>query len=134
MGASCSPCRGSRVAPSEQRVANDSLIKLHAFSTSYFEVVQENPWTKFLTSHQLEEINQAFSKFDKNGDGHIESRELVQVMKSMGVIVTHEHAQQLIREVDSSGNGKVHPLQPAYPSHRTLHADGSRWSWRSSSR
>jgi calmodulin len=54
-----------------------------------------------------EEIREAFKVFDKNGDGFIESSELRQVMQSLGEKLTEEEVEDMIREADADGDGRV---------------------------
>ena len=49
------------------------------------------------------EFKEAFSLFDKDGDGCITSRELGTVMRSLGQNPTEAELQDMINEVDSDG-------------------------------
>ncbi|XP_070537501.1 uncharacterized protein [Ptychodera flava] len=60
-----------------------------------------------LTSEQLAEFKEAFSMFDKNDDGRIESSELGIVMRSLGLNPSDAELQDMITEIDSDGNGTV---------------------------
>jgi len=79
--------------------------------TQYFPPIEhvsgDNPWLPLLTPHQLVEINSAFNKFDRDGDGHIEPKELVKVMRNVGVVMTDEAVKKLIAGVDSDDNGMI---------------------------
>ena len=59
------------------------------------------------TNRQLEEIKEAFSLFDKDGDGTITIDELATVMRSLGQNPTDEELQDMINEVDADGNGVI---------------------------
>jgi len=48
-------------------------------------------------------MREAFSLFDKDGDGCITSSELLTVMCSLGQPATDEEAKQMIRQVDTDG-------------------------------
>lgn len=75
----------------------------------------QNPWLPLLTPHQLVEINAAFKKFDRDGDGHIEPHEIKTVMANLGCPQTAEQVQKLIATVDTDGNGMVsHQHQQHY--------------------
>lgn len=52
----------------------------------------------------LTEIKQAFSLFDKNGDGKITTKELGTVMESLGENPTEAELKEMISEVDTDGN------------------------------
>ena len=49
------------------------------------------------------EFKEAFSLFDKDGDGTITSKELGTVMRSLGQNPTEAELQDMINEVDSDG-------------------------------
>ena len=52
----------------------------------------------------LAEFKEAFSLFDKNGDGNISSKELGIVMRSLGQNPTEADLQDMINEVDFDGD------------------------------
>ena len=52
------------------------------------------------------EFKEAFSLFDKDGDGTITTKELGTVMRSLGQNPTEMELQDMINEVDADG-GKV---------------------------
>ncbi|KXJ24804.1 Calmodulin [Exaiptasia diaphana] len=60
-----------------------------------------------LTEEQKNELQEAFSLFDKDGSGTISNEELEVVMKSLGQNPSEEELQKMIREVDADGNGEV---------------------------
>lgn len=62
---------------------------------------------KSLSDEQLEEFREAFSLFDKNGDGSISSKELGIVMRSLGQNPTEAELYDMINEVDFDGNGTI---------------------------
>ena len=60
-----------------------------------------------LTEEQIAEFKEAFSLFDKDGDGTITTKELDTVMRSLGQNPTEAELQEMINEVDANGNGTI---------------------------
>ena len=54
-----------------------------------------------------EEIAQSFLVFDEDGDGFISATELIDSMARLGEEITHEEANNMIREVDVNGDGQI---------------------------
>ncbi|PUZ62844.1 hypothetical protein GQ55_3G019400 [Panicum hallii var. hallii] len=60
-----------------------------------------------LSKQQIEEFREAFSLFDKDGDGTITTKELGTVMGSLGQSPTEEELQEMVKEVDADGSGAI---------------------------
>ncbi len=60
-----------------------------------------------LSEEQIAEFKEAFSLFDKDGDGKITSKELGTVMRSLGANPTEAELKEMIKEVDTDGNGTI---------------------------
>ena len=60
-----------------------------------------------LTEDQIAEFKEAFSVFDKNGDGKIIINELGTVLRSLGQTPTEAELQDIIKETDANGNGTI---------------------------
>lgn len=56
---------------------------------------------------QIAEFKEAFSLFDKDGDGTITTKELGTVMRSLGQNPTEAELQDMVNEVDADGNGTI---------------------------
>jgi len=54
------------------------------------------------------EFKEAFSLFDKDGDGTITTKELGTVMRSLGQNPTDGELQDMINEVDADGNDHIY--------------------------
>ncbi|XP_063720655.1 calmodulin-A-like [Symsagittifera roscoffensis] len=59
------------------------------------------------TEEEIGEFREAFSLFDKDGDGTITTSELGTVMRSLGQSPTEQELQDMINEVDGDGNGLI---------------------------
>ncbi|KAK6161453.1 hypothetical protein DH2020_004834 [Rehmannia glutinosa] len=62
---------------------------------------------EILNEEQIVEFQEAFSLFDKDGDGCITIEELATVIRSLDQNPTEEELQDMINEVDSDGNGTI---------------------------
>jgi len=60
-----------------------------------------------LSQEQIAEFKEAFSLFDKDGDGTITTKELGTVMRSLGQNPTEAELTDMIAEVDQNGNGQI---------------------------
>ncbi|XP_077988275.1 uncharacterized protein LOC144442777 [Glandiceps talaboti] len=63
--------------------------------------------TSKLSEEQIADFKDAFSLFDKNGDGCITTKELGTVMRSLGQNPTESELQDIINEVDADGNTTI---------------------------
>uniref|UniRef100_A0A5F8AGH1 Calmodulin 1 n=1 Tax=Macaca mulatta TaxID=9544 RepID=A0A5F8AGH1_MACMU len=66
-----------------------------------------------LTEEQIAEFKEAFSLFDKDGDGTITTKELGTVMRSLGQNPTEAELQDMINEVDADGWERLHQRRRA---------------------
>jgi calmodulin len=60
-----------------------------------------------LTEEQIAEFKEAFSLFDKDGEGTITTKEVGSVMRSLGQNPTEAEVQDVINEVDADGTGTI---------------------------
>lgn len=72
-----------------------------------FSLSEKRTMADQLTDDQISEFKEAFSLFDKDGDGCITTKELGTVMRSLGQNPTEAELQDMINEVDADGNGTI---------------------------
>ncbi|XP_064638085.1 calmodulin-A-like [Lineus longissimus] len=60
-----------------------------------------------LSEEQIAEFREAFSLFDKDNDGTINTTEMGTVMRSLGQNPTLAELDEMIAEVDKSGSGTI---------------------------
>lgn len=60
-----------------------------------------------LNEEQIVEFKEAFTLFDKDGDGCITVEELATVIRSLDQNPTEEELEDMINEVDADGNGTI---------------------------
>jgi len=81
-------------------------VWLTFFFSFFFFLIQISQADQ-LTEEQIAEFKEAFSLFDKDGDGTITTKELGTVMRSLGQNPTEAELQDMINEVDADGNGTI---------------------------
>ena len=60
-----------------------------------------------LTEEQIEFFKESFNRFDKDGNGFINTHELASILRSLGQKHTEAELQEIISEVDIDGNGSI---------------------------
>lgn len=65
-----------------------------------------------------EEIREAFKVFDRDNNGFISAAELRHVMTSIGEKLTDDEVDEMIREADQDGDGRIDCMN--YPRARTF--------------
>ena len=82
--------------PRQLQAASDA-VKMKAYHT----------WLNMLSGFQLQEIKEAFNKFDRDGNGYIDASELFTTMQMLGSAATHEHVHEIIKSMDVDGSGTI---------------------------
>lgn len=54
-----------------------------------------------------DEMREAFRIFDQDGDGFIDAEDIGRTMEELGEKLTADDVQQMVREADADGNGKI---------------------------
>jgi EF hand len=78
-----------------------------------------------LTEEQIAEFKEAFSLFDKDGDGTITTKELGTVMRSLGQNPTEAELQDMINEVDADGTNEMLCVNIHRQTFKAAHLQGS---------
>jgi len=94
MGAACS-------------IGNSFTDEMESLNHKLVEIKKKYPWAIQLSDSQLLEIHAAFAKFDRDGNGTIEKRELEASMRSCGLSVEDNSVEELLCTVDTDGDGKI---------------------------
>jgi len=111
MGALLSCMSGQDPVKVDPGYSNDDMsvpdVLKHTYVPALSKVNTANEWLPFLAPSQLVEIHTAFKKFDRDGDGHIEPREIQRVMAGVGVELGDAEVKKLIASVDADKSGTV---------------------------
>jgi calmodulin len=84
-----------------------ALVRLSRLCSPARPHLPPPPMADTLSEEQISEFKEAFSLFDKDGDGQITTKELGTVMRSLGQNPTEAELRDMIREVDQDNNGTI---------------------------
>ena len=59
-----------------------------------------------ITKDEIQEFKEAFDIFDKNNTGLISTKDIIKIKKIFSYPITGETIEKMIKEIDTSGNGK----------------------------
>ena len=62
---------------------------------------------KGLTKEETNEILKVFTLFDKDNSGNIDSAELKDAMRALGIYVNKESLKKLMEKADKDGSGSI---------------------------
>lgn len=94
--------------PTEQELKNMVReVDVDGNGTIEFNEFLQMMSKKMKEADSEEELREAFRVFDKNGDGYISSSELRHVMTNLGEKLSDEEVDDMIKEADMDGDGKV---------------------------
>jgi len=60
-----------------------------------------------LSEEQIADLKHAFDSLDKDRKGHISTGDLGSIMKSLGQELPEDELQEMIRSIDTDGNGEI---------------------------
>ncbi|KAI9265004.1 putative calmodulin [Phascolomyces articulosus] len=63
--------------------------------------------SKNITQEELDSLKQAFSLYDRDGDGGITVKEFGDILKSLNVNGTVEEIESIVKSVDSNRDGRI---------------------------
>ncbi|KAF3445230.1 hypothetical protein FNV43_RR14924 [Rhamnella rubrinervis] len=66
---------------------------------------------KSSNKQSMDEVQQIFDKFDKNGDGKISCKELKNVLRALGSETSTEEVKRIMAEIDKNGDGYIDPRE-----------------------
>jgi len=61
-----------------------------------------------LSEEQIEEFKEAFSLFDPEGNGYIQTKELGTVLRSLGIHTTDEEKNEFIEKYDPNSESVIY--------------------------
>ena len=62
---------------------------------------------RMLTREHIDEIRAVFELFDRDNSGSIDSHELKDAMKALGVYLTKDETAEVLKKVDRDGIGQI---------------------------
>ena len=60
-----------------------------------------------IPENRIKDFREAFEIFDKDKDGYITAKELIQVMKSLNQDPSEQEINEMIKQVDLDNNGRI---------------------------
>ena len=67
--------------------------------------------TVHLTQEQVDEIQEAFKLFDKDGSGFIDTEELKDAMRALGFVYDKKKVKELMEQADKDGSGQIDDVE-----------------------
>ena len=66
---------------------------------------------RMLSQEQNEEILQCFNLFDRDGNGSIDTKELKDAMKALGIFLKKQELKEYMSKMDKDGSGSVEQVE-----------------------
>lgn len=98
---------GKRVTDEEVRQLLDEADLDGDGKVSFKEFLRMNASAKMRKIHEDSELMEAFDYYDANKDGLVSVSELQSALGRLGMPVTKEEAQKMIKAADTDGDGQV---------------------------
>ena len=101
---------GQKLSPSELSEMMREIDTDNSGTINFMEflVLMER---QLITGDKDREFKEAFSLFDKDGNGLISASELKAVMKNVGESMNDTEIEQMIKEVDIDGDGQINYIE-----------------------
>jgi len=94
-------------SPTSERKTPQDRLRNASISQAKAAEEKEKLMTTGLSESRIKELKEAFSIFDKNGDGGISNDELRIFLETLGQKPSDKDIAMLMKEVDEDGNGEI---------------------------
>lgn len=105
--------RAAGGVPTETELNNilGELVNVDKASISFIEFCEIIAEHRNKHGFLDQELKEAFEVFDENKDGQIETAELMKILTAIGDPLTDKEADELIKEADLNGDGKINYIE-----------------------
>jgi len=105
--------RAAGGVPTEKEIDN----AIAPFNSEDKTSITFSEFSEILQQHRIrhgfleQELREAFETFDEDCDGYIDTTELIKVLTVLGDPLTEKEADELVREADLNGDGKINYIE-----------------------